>query len=104
MAHLAAGHSMAWRRLPVSLFHVLALGRLLQAPGTDGPRIGYVHLLDEVIDAMEKGEAQLAALIPPVSMAQVAEIARDREMMPPKSTYFYPKLLSGLVFNSLTGH
>jgi uncharacterized protein (DUF1015 family) len=34
-------------------------------------------------------------------MAHVAEIAQQGERMPPKSTYFYPKLLSGLVFYSL---
>ena len=46
---------------------------------------------------------QLAALVPPASMRHVEQIAGNLEKMPPKSTYFYPKLLSGLVFNPLKG-
>ena len=47
--------------------------------------------------------APLAVLVPPATMEHVAEIAAGGETMPAKSTYFYPKLLSGLVFNPLRG-
>ena len=47
---------------------------------------------------------QLAVLVPPATMQHVEQIAGNLEKMPPKSTYFYPKLLSGLVFNSLKGN
>ena len=43
----------------------------------------------------------LACLVPPARMAHVETIASNLETMPPKSTYFYPKLLSGLVLNPL---
>ena len=43
----------------------------------------------------------MACLVPPATMEHVEPIAGNREKMPPKSTYFYPKLLTGLVFNSL---
>jgi uncharacterized protein (DUF1015 family) len=43
-------------------------------------------------------------LVPPATMGHVEQIAGNREKMPPKSTYFYPKLLSGLVFNPLKGN
>ena len=43
-------------------------------------------------------------LVPPASMTHVEQIAGNLEKMPPKSTYFYPKLLSGLVFNLLKGN
>jgi uncharacterized protein (DUF1015 family) len=46
-------------------------------------------------------QCQLAVLVPPATMGHVERIARNHEKMPPKSTYFYPKLLTGLVFNSL---
>jgi uncharacterized protein (DUF1015 family) len=46
-------------------------------------------------------QCQLAALVPPATMKHVEQIAGNLEKMPPKSTYFYPKLLSGLLFNSL---
>jgi len=58
----------------------------------------------EVTDAMTAKSCDLAALIAPASMEHVQEIAGNREKMPPKSTYFYPKLLTGLVFNTLKGN
>ena len=43
----------------------------------------------------------MAVLVPPATMGHVETIAGNLEKMPPKSTYFYPKLLTGLVYNSL---
>ena len=60
-----------------------------------------MHLLREVTEAVAAKECQLAVLVPPAGMGHVEEIAGNLEKMPPKSTYFYPKLLSGLVFHSL---
>jgi len=62
----------------------------------------YVHLLKEVQEAIGAKSCQVAVLVPPVTMRHVELIAGNREKMPPKSTYFYPKLLSGLVFNPLS--
>ena len=57
--------------------------------------------MSEVNAAIKAKECQLAALVPPATMDHVESIAGNLEKMPPKSTYFYPKLLTGLVFNSL---
>jgi uncharacterized protein (DUF1015 family) len=104
MGRLAAGHSSAWRGLAVSVLHVLVLDHLLaEALKTKG-QCRYVHLLREVTEATAARQCQLAALVPPATMAHVEQIAGSLEKMPPKSTYFYPKLLSGLVFNSLKGN
>ena len=65
------------------------------------PQCRYVHLLREVNEAVGARSCQLAVLVPPAGMNHVEQIAGSLEKMPPKSTYFYPKLLSGLVFNSL---
>ena len=46
-------------------------------------------------------QGQLAVLVPPASMQHVEQIAGNLEKMPPKSTYFYPKLLSGLTLYRL---
>jgi uncharacterized protein (DUF1015 family) len=100
MAELAARHSPAWHGLGVSLLHILVLGKLLRGQ----PECRYVHLTSEVIDAVSRRECQVAVLVPPASMRHVEEIAGNLEKMPPKSTYFYPKLLSGLLFNSLRVH
>ena len=101
MDRLAADHGPSWRGLAVSILHVLVLDHLLAAQ--DGkPECKYVHLLREVTEATAVRQCDLAALVPPASMGHVEEIAGNLEKMPPKSTYFYPKLLSGLVFNPLT--
>ncbi len=104
MGRLAAEHSPAWRGLAVSVLHVLVLDHLFaQALGARG-QCRYVHLLREVTEATAAKECQVAALVPPATMGHVEQIAGTLEKMPPKSTYFYPKLLSGLVFNPLKGH
>ena len=65
------------------------------------PECRYVHLIDEVLTDMAAKECDLVALVPPAGMEHVAAIASNLEKMPPKSTYFYPKLLTGMVLNPL---
>ncbi len=103
MDQLAAAHSPDWRGLAVSVLHVLVLDKLIAERMAGQPSCRYVHQLKEVTDAAAARECALAALVPPATMQHVAQIAGNLEKMPPKSTYFYPKLLSGLVFNPLSG-
>jgi uncharacterized protein (DUF1015 family) len=102
MAELAQEHSPSWRSLAVSVLHVLVLNRLLARERPAECR--YVHLLSEVTSAVASHSCDVAVLVPPATMGHMETIAGNFEKMPPKSTYFYPKLLSGLVFNSLKGH
>jgi uncharacterized protein (DUF1015 family) len=104
MEQLAPEHSTAWRELAVSVLHVLVLDRLLRDGAGAKPTCRYVHLLGEVQEATAARACDLAVLVPPARMNHVEQIAGNLEKMPPKSTYFYPKLLSGLVFNSLKGN
>ena len=101
MAQLADKHSPAWRGLAVSVLHVLVMDHVLAPALSAKPECKYVHLLREVTDAVAAKQCQLAVLVPPATMQHVEQIAGNLEKMPPKSTYFYPKLLSGLVFNPL---
>ena len=103
MARLAADHSPAWRGLAVAVLHVLVLDHLLPAAIGGKAECKYVHLLREATDAAAARQGRLVALVPPATMQHVEDIAGNLEKMPPKSTYFYPKLLSGLVFNPLKG-
>jgi uncharacterized protein (DUF1015 family) len=103
MDQLSPEHSPAWRGLAVSILHMAVLGKLIPEAMKAHPQCQYVHLLREVTDAVALRACQLAVLVPPASMGHVEQIAGNLEKMPPKSTYFYPKLLSGLVFNSLKG-
>lgn len=101
MATLAPDQSAEWRGLAVSILHKLVLDKLVPQHVGGTPACTYVHLLKEVTDAAAAKACQLACLVPPCGMAHVEEIAGNREKMPPKSTYFYPKILTGLVLHSL---
>jgi uncharacterized protein (DUF1015 family) len=101
MDALAPEHSPEWRGLGVSILHKLVLDKLVREKVGGTPSIRYVHLMKEVTDAAAAKEFQLACLVPPATMDHVEKIAGHREVMPAKSTYFYPKLLTGMVFNSL---
>ena len=50
---------------------------------------------------LARGEASAAILVRPTRLEQLAEVASAGDVMPQKSTYFYPKLLTGMVFNPL---
>ncbi|MFM8272753.1 MAG: DUF1015 domain-containing protein [Gemmata sp.] len=101
MKALAPSQSDEWRGLGVSILHKLVLERVVPDRIGGTPACRYVHLLSEVTDATAKRECQRACLVPPATMGHVERIAGHGEKMPPKSTYFYPKLLTGMVFNSL---
>jgi uncharacterized protein (DUF1015 family) len=101
MSHLAQEHSATWQSLAVAVLQRVVLDRLLPSARSKQPKCHYVHLLKEVTDAVAAHSCELAVLVPPATMDHVEEIAGNLEKMPPKSTYFYPKLLTGLVFHSL---
>ena len=63
--------------------------------------VTYQHGVDQVVDAVTGGRASGAVLIRPVSVAEIERTAREGALMPPKSTFFTPKLRTGLVVRSL---
>jgi hypothetical protein len=63
--------------------------------------VSYQHDVDRVVDAVTSGDFTAAVLIRPVSVAEIERTAREGVVMPPKSTFFTPKLLTGLVIRSL---
>ncbi len=98
-AALAAEHSADWQALGVSILHRLVVENLLG--GSDWQKPRYVHLVDEVVESLDTGEFPLAALVMPATVNHIRTISEHGERMPAKSTYFYPKLLSGLVIHPL---
>lgn len=104
MDELAPDRCLQWQKLGVALLHQLVLSHLLKDHHTeDSLKWRYVHKIEEISEAVstEESETSLVCLVPAATMEDVQIIAQQRETMPPKSTYFYPKLLSGLVFNDL---
>jgi uncharacterized protein (DUF1015 family) len=94
------------RQLDVVLLHRIILGRALGiAPEAvrAGQFIGYEREMEAALAAVDDGRAQLACLLNPVRIEQVREIALAGEVLPQKSTDFYPKLLSGLCLYRLDG-
>ena len=99
-----AGHSAAWRDLDVSIAHTLILEDLLKLQPEDltaGKYVRYAHETREALNAVAQGQAQAALLLNATRVRQICDIADADDQMPQKSTYFYPKLTTGLVMNPL---
>jgi len=77
-------------------------GAWLEAALADfGASVAYQHGLDETLAEVAKGNAVAAVLIRPVSVSEIKRTAREALLMPPKSTFFTPKLKSGFVVRPL---
>ena len=103
MDRLAADHSKPWRKLDVAILQRVILGEDLRhtVANPDGLRLSYVHLANQAFDAVHEDGADAAFVMRPLPVRSLQEVAHTGERMPPKSTYFYPKALSGLVINPL---
>jgi len=96
--------SKALRILDVSILHRLILEHLLQITPEAQERqlnLKYVKNFDEPFESVQSGDFQLAFLMNSTRMGEVRDVANAGEKMPQKSTYFYPKLLTGLVLNKI---
>jgi uncharacterized protein (DUF1015 family) len=63
--------------------------------------IFYTKHLDEALGLVRDGEYKLAFILPELKASDIFEVVMTGERMPHKTTYFYPKILSGLTFNPL---
>lgn len=96
--------STAVGRLDLAILHAALLHDRL---GIDaeavaaGDRLAYTRDEADARRAVDTGEAQAAILVRPTRLEQLAAVAMAGDVMPQKSTYFYPKLLTGMVFNPL---
>ena len=92
----------AFRSLDVTLLAV-ALERLagIDADAVAEGAIGYTKSASEAIELVDAGTdgADATFLLEPTPVSAISAVARDRDVMPQKSTYFYPKALTGLVIN-----
>lgn len=96
--------SEAWRNLDVSILHNLVLERYLGIGGeqlASGANLVYTRSAAEAIAGVDRGDFQLSLLMNPPLVEEVTAVAGNGEKMPQKSTFFYPKLITGLVLNKL---
>jgi uncharacterized protein (DUF1015 family) len=84
------------RGLDVTLLHQLILEPIL---GLDGERLDFTHDTAEAEAAVARGAAGAAFLLNPPTIAEIQAVCRAGELMPQKSTYFHPKLATGLVLD-----
>jgi uncharacterized protein (DUF1015 family) len=89
----------SWKDLDVSVLHYSVLNKVLGFEAGEGD-ITYVKDPEEAEQIVREGEGEKTAFfLNPTRIDQLKAVAESGEMMPQKSTYFYPKLLTGLVMN-----
>jgi uncharacterized protein (DUF1015 family) len=88
------------RALDTYFLHQAVLPKVLGVPDD---AVRYAHSMREVEEAVQKGQCALAVLMRPTPVQQIVAVADARENMPAKSTFFHPKLPSGLVIHPLHG-
>jgi uncharacterized protein (DUF1015 family) len=99
-----AGFSDAYRQLDTGVLEALLLKDALGLSEESISHLQdfwYARSTEEAVSLVRSGEYEVAFVMRPTPVAQVRDIAASGENMPPKSTFFYPKLLTGLLFNPL---
>jgi len=98
-------HAPAYRQLDTGVLETLLLKNALGLSDDDISHFNglfYARDTAEALEMVRSGRYDAAFLMRPTPVEQVRELAAAGENMPPKSTYFYPKLLTGLLFNQLS--
>ncbi|HBX23676.1 MAG TPA: DUF1015 domain-containing protein [Desulfotomaculum sp.] len=99
---MPADRSPAWCRLDVSVLQKLILDNVMgigQDALAGGAAVQYTRDAGEAVQAVEEGRCRASFLMNPTGIAEVTTVAENGEKMPQKSTFFYPKLITGLVIN-----
>ncbi len=94
----------AMQKLDVNVLQKLVLDRVLGIDAeklANGTNVNYTRDIDKAIAAVDEGSANCCFILNPTRVTEIADIAAAGEKMPQKSTYFYPKLITGLVMNKL---
>jgi uncharacterized protein (DUF1015 family) len=97
---LAPDQSDAWRALDVAYIHRYLIDELMTAAGAGEPTIRYVKSTD-VAKKVAQEESGVALLVRATPMDHLRGVSEAGDLMPQKSTYFYPKLATGLTINPL---
>jgi uncharacterized protein (DUF1015 family) len=100
----SSGRSEVWNRLDVSVLQNMVLEKYLgigAAERASGDYLKYTRDGKEVFRDVDNGSYNLGIFMNPTLMEEVIQVAGGGERMPQKSTFFYPKLITGLVINEL---
>ncbi len=94
---MPAGKPEIWYGLEVAQIAFLMLKQLGVTEHSMEDHVEYTREAEEAIQKVKSGKANIAFIVPPISAKVMREICLAGELMPQKSTYFYPKLASGLL-------
>jgi uncharacterized protein (DUF1015 family) len=101
---IVGSQSQAWKSLDVTLLHTLIIDQVLGVSLGDlatTDSVKYTRNRDEAVAKVADGTYQAAFLMARPSVAEMQAVSEAGDKMPQKSTFFYPKLLSGLVLRDL---
>jgi uncharacterized protein (DUF1015 family) len=101
---LLEGQPEAYRRLDAAILETLVLKKIAGLSEDDilaKRGLGYAKSVEDSLRLIEDGAYDVAFVLRPIPVDQTRAICESDANMPPKSTYFYPKVLTGLVFNPL---
>ncbi|MDI6734814.1 MAG: DUF1015 domain-containing protein [bacterium] len=95
-------HSQGFKQLDVSILQTLVIEHILKINDIEAG-ISYTHDEKKAKLLVDENKYRAALFLNPTRISQMQELSLQHELMPQKSTYFYPKLLTGLVMNKFTG-
>lgn len=98
---IQADHTDDWKRLDVTVLQEMILKPVFGISPDDPATLERLSFVKDAHEALRVENADVAFLVAPTRMDQLRAVALAGEVMPQKSTYFYPKLLSGLLFRPL---
>ncbi|SHJ51719.1 Uncharacterized conserved protein, DUF1015 family [Hymenobacter daecheongensis DSM 21074] len=95
----------AVKALDLTVLHFFVLEKVLGIIGPDAqrawPGVAYVRIFPECLSRVDRGEARAAFIVNEVTMDEVERVCHSGAVMPPKSTFFYPKTIGGFLFTSI---
>jgi uncharacterized protein (DUF1015 family) len=93
------------KALDLTVLHFFVLEKVLGIVGPDAqrqwPGVAYVRNFPECLQRVDHGEARAAFITSEVTMDEVERVCHSGAVMPPKSTFFYPKTIGGFLFSSI---
>lgn len=105
MSSRCGAYSSQWRSLDVAILQCLVLEEALgidKEARQSGANLTYTREEAKALDSVDAGEHQIAIFLNPTLVKEVTEVAAAGDKMPQKSTYFFPKLITGLVINDFS--
>ncbi len=94
--------SMILRKLDVSILHTIVIEKILGITDVE-KNLKYTRDEDEAVTLVDEGKYQFSLFLNPPTLDELKLVSKNNENMPQKSTYFYPKQITGLVMNVLDG-